>query len=109
MEIALIKTNLRTKLKKEATTTNSSKNTRNHNSRKIIQTAGNKKDNSPHSNWNLHNNPPRELRNIIPEMSTQNMPAQPQSMIPLVNQHRSHSCNIKIPVLNTTTNTIKAK
>jgi hypothetical protein len=85
------------------------KRKKNQNSRKIIQRAGNKKDNSPHSNWSLHYDLPRELRNIIPEISTQNMPAQPHSMIPLVNQNRSHSCNTKIPVLNTTTNTIKAK
>jgi hypothetical protein len=62
---------------------------------KSYRGAGNKKDNSPHSDWSLHNNPPRELRNIIPEMPTQNMPAQPQSIIPLISQHRSHSCNIK--------------
>jgi hypothetical protein len=101
MEIALIKTNLKNqKTIKYTTATNSSKKTekpkpqKNHTEEQEI-----KKDNSPHSNWSLHNNPPRELRNIIPEMSTQNMPAQPQSIIPLVNQHRSHSCNIKIPVL----------
>jgi hypothetical protein len=34
---------------------------------------------------------------------TQNMTAQPQSMEPLVSPHRSHSCNIKNTVLNTTT------
>ncbi len=95
MEIALIKK--RTKL----STSNpqqpiNSKNTEKPKPQKNqYREAGSKKKNSPHSNWSLHNDPPRKLRNIIPEMPTQNMPAQPQSISPLVSQHRSHSCNIK--------------
>jgi hypothetical protein len=50
---------------------------------------------SPHDDWSLHNNLPREFRNVVPEMPTQNMTAQPQSIEPLVSPHRSHSCNIK--------------
>ncbi len=51
--------------------------------------------NSPHSKRSLHNRPPREIRNIIPELPTQNMPALPQNSSPLVRQHRSHNCNEK--------------
>jgi hypothetical protein len=97
MKIAINKKSSRTKL----STSNpqqpiNSKNTEKPKPQKNqYREAGSKKENSPHSNWSLHNNPPRELRNIIPEMPTQNMPAQPQSISPLVSQHRSHSCNIK--------------
>jgi hypothetical protein len=55
----------------------------------------NKNRNSPHSNWSLHNRPPRKIRNIIPETPAQNVPALPQNSSPLVRQHRSHSCNMK--------------
>ena len=51
--------------------------------------------NLPHTNWSLHNRPPREIRNIIPELPAQNVPALPQSINPLVRQHRSHRCNKK--------------
>jgi len=54
-----------------------------------------KKRNSPHNNRSLHNNLPRKFRNVVPEMPTQNMPAQPHSIEPLISPHRSHSCNIK--------------
>ncbi len=29
-----------------------------------------KNRNSPYNNWSLHNHPPREIRNIIPELPT---------------------------------------
>jgi hypothetical protein len=97
MKIAINKKSSRTKL----STSNpqqpiNSKNTEKPKPQKNqYREAGSKKENSPHSNWSLHNNPPRKFRNIIPEMPTQNMPAQPQSISPLVSQHRSHSCKIK--------------
>ncbi len=53
----------------------------------------NKNRNSPHNNWSLHNHPPREIRNIIPELPTQNVPALPHNSSPLVRQHRSHNYN----------------
>ncbi len=53
----------------------------------------------------LHNHLPREVRNIIPEPPTQNVPALPQNSSPLVRQHQSHSCNKNPPVTNTSTNT----
>jgi hypothetical protein len=53
----------------------------------------NKNKNSPHNNWSLHNHPPREIRNIIPELPTQNVPALPQNSSPLARQHRGHSYN----------------
>jgi hypothetical protein len=51
--------------------------------------------NLPHTNWSLHNRLPREIRNIIPELPAQNVPALPQSVNPLIRQHRSHRCNRK--------------
>ena len=63
----------------------------------------NNKRNSPHSEWSLHNNLSRKFRNIVPEMPTQNMATQPQSIEPLISPHRSHSCNINNTVFNTTT------
>jgi hypothetical protein len=72
-----------------------SENTKTETAEKSIQRRKSKTENSPHSNWSLHNNLPREIRNIIPEMPAQNMPAQPHSVSPLVSQHRSHSCKIK--------------
>jgi hypothetical protein len=51
----------------------------------------NNKRNSPHSKWSLHNNLPRKFRNVVPEMPTQNMATQPQSIEPLISPHRSHS------------------
>ena len=36
--------------------------------------------NSPHNNWSLHNNLPGKFRNVVPEMPTQNMTTQPQSI-----------------------------
>ena len=65
-------------------------------SRKLIR-------DSPHNNRSLHNNLPGKFRNVVPEVPTQNMTAQPQSMEPLVSPHRSHSCNIKNTVFNATT------
>jgi hypothetical protein len=93
MEIALIKTKLRTKLsssnQQQPTAIRRQKNrNRRKNQKEEMK-------NSPHSNWSLHNHPPREVRNIIPELPTQNMPALPQNSSPLVRQHRSHSCNKK--------------
>jgi hypothetical protein len=65
--------------------------------KKRSQKEENKKNNRnlPHTNWSLHNRPPREIRNIIPELPAQNVPALPQSKNPLVRQHRSHRCNKK--------------
>jgi hypothetical protein len=54
-----------------------------------------KNRNSPHNNWSLHNHLPREIRNIIPEPPTQNVPALPQNSAPLIRQHRRHSYNKK--------------
>ena len=59
----------------------------------------NNKRNSPHNKWSLHNNLPRKFRNVVPEMPTQNMAAQPHSIEPLISPHRSHSCNINNTVL----------
>jgi hypothetical protein len=64
---------------------------RNRNRRK----SQNKNKNSPHSNWSLHNNPPRDIRNIIPEPPAQHMPALPHNCSPLIKQHRSHNYNKK--------------
>jgi len=92
MKMALIKTKLKTKpspsIQQQPTATRMQKN------RDRSQDKGLKR-NSPHNNWSLHNHPPREVRNIIPELPTQNMPALPQNSSPLVRQHRSHSCNKK--------------
>ena len=55
----------------------------------------NKNRNSPHNNGSLHNHPPRKIRNIVPEVPTQNVPALPHNSSPLIRQHRSHSCNKK--------------
>ncbi len=103
MEIAIIKTKLRTKLsssnQQQPTAIRRQKNRNRRKNQKE------KMKNSPHSNWSLHNQPPREVRNIIPELPTQNMPALPQNSSPRVRQHRNHSCNEKTPVTNTSTNT----
>jgi hypothetical protein len=96
MKMALIKTKPRTKpspsIQQQPTAI---RRQRNQNRRKAKRRNKNKKRNSPHNNWSLHNHPPREVRNIIPELPTQNMPALPQNSSPLVRQHRSHSCNKK--------------
>jgi hypothetical protein len=95
--IALIKTELKTKL----SSSNQQQPTairrqRNQNRRKSQEEEMKTKNrNSPHNNWSLHNHPPREIRNIVPEVPTQNMPALPHNSSPLVRQHRSHSCNKK--------------
>jgi hypothetical protein len=93
MKIALIKTKPRTKLsssnQQQPTAIRRQKNrNRRKNQKEEMK-------NSPHSNWSLHNHPPREVRNIITELPTQNMPALPQISSPLVRQHRSHSCKKK--------------
>jgi hypothetical protein len=95
MEIALISTKLKTKtIIKYSTTANSNKKQRNRNRRKSQQEEIKIKNrNSPHNNWSLHNHPPREIRNIIPELPTQNVPAPPQNSSPLARQHRGHSYN----------------
>jgi hypothetical protein len=105
MKIALIKTKLRAKPSSNTTTTNNDKNTEKPKSQKELVEKKKKKGNSPHNKWSLHNRPPREIRNVIPEPPTQNVPALPQNSSPLVRQHRSHSFNEKTPVTNTTTNT----
>jgi hypothetical protein len=102
IEIALIKTKLRTKLsscnQQQPTAIRRQNRNRRKNQKEEIK-------NSPHNKWSLHNHPPREIRNIIPEVPTQNMPALPHNSSPLVRQHRSHNCNRKTPVTNTKTNT----
>jgi hypothetical protein len=71
--------------------------------RKPHRKKGNNKQNSPHSKRSLHNNPPRKFRNVVPEMPTQNMATQPQSIAPLISPHWSHSCNVNNTVFNTNT------
>ena len=97
MEIALIKTKLRTKLsssnQQQPTAIRRQRNRNRGKSQKGEMK--NKNRNSPHNNWSLHNHPPREIRNIVLEVPTQNVPALPQNSSPLVRQHRSHSCNKK--------------
>jgi hypothetical protein len=99
MRIALIKTKLRTKLsssnQQQPTAIRRQRNRNRRKSQK--EEMKNKNRNSPHNNWSLHNHPPREIRNIIPELPTQNVPALPQNSSPLARQHRSHSCNKKNP------------
>jgi hypothetical protein len=92
MKMALIKTNLQTKLSssnQQQPTLRRGQRNRNRNKKNIF------KKTSPHTNWSLHNSPPRKIRNIIPEPPTQDVPALPQSKNPLVRQHRSHRCNKK--------------
>jgi hypothetical protein len=91
MKIALIKTSLKSKLStsnQQQPTARTRQRNRNCNKKNIFRT-------SPHTNWSLHNSPPREIRDIIPEPPTQDVPALPQSKNPLVRQHRSHRCNKK--------------
>ena len=97
MKMALIKTKLRTKpsssSQQQPTVIRIQRNrTRRKSQKKDMR---NKNRNSPHSKRSLHNRPPREIRNIIPELPTQNVPALPQNSSPLIRQHRSHSCNKK--------------
>ena len=86
MKMALIKTKLRTK----PSSSNQRQPTvirieRNRIRRKSQKKEMRKKNrNSPHSNWSLHNRPPREIRNIVPEMPTKNVPALPHNSSPLV-------------------------
>jgi hypothetical protein len=91
MKIALIKTKPKTKL----SSSNQQQPTarRKQRNRKPQKEFKKKNRDSPHNNWSLHNHPPREIRNIIPEPPTQNVPALPQNSSPLVRQHWSHSCN----------------
>jgi hypothetical protein len=93
MKMALIKTNLQTKLSssnQQQPTLRRGQRNRNRNKENIFR-----KKTSPHTNWSLHNSPPRKIRNIIPELPTQDVPALPQSKNPLVRQHWSHRCNKK--------------
>jgi hypothetical protein len=105
MEIALITTKLEPKPsssnQQQPTATRKTEKPKPQKSHK--EEMENKNRNSPHSNWSLHNHPPREIRNIIPELPTQNVPALPHNSSPLVRQHRSHNCNKKTPVTNTNT------
>jgi hypothetical protein len=86
MEIALIKTTLKTKPSHQVINNKKTEKPKNP------QENG-ENQNSPHNNWSLHDHLPREIRNIVPETSTQNVPALPQNSSPLVRQHRSNSCN----------------
>jgi hypothetical protein len=107
MEIALIKTKLRTKLsssnQQQPTAIRRQRNRNRRKSQKVEMK--NKVRNSPHNNWSLHNHPPREIRNIIPELPTQNVPALPHNSSPLVRQHRSNTCNKKPQSQNQLKNT----
>ncbi len=95
-EIAIIKTKLRTKPSPSIDNSQQRQEYRETETAERVSERNRKiQRNSPHSKRSLHNYPPREVRNIIPEPPTQNMPALPQNSSPLVRQHQSHSCNKK--------------